>query len=165
MPEEGEDLVLFGPSPHALERLLDQGDAFVPPARALDALSAELACRRVEGAPHSIAEVVAHLHFWQSFSLALGRGERPTLPEHAAEGWPSVEPDDWETVRQAFLGGLAEAKRVAREEDLARLVGPRRTLGYELTVVVMHNAVHLGQVILLRRMLGAWPPPGGGETW
>jgi hypothetical protein len=24
---------------------------------------------------------------------------------------------------------------------------------------------HLGQVVLLRRLLGAWPPPGGGDTW
>jgi len=24
---------------------------------------------------------------------------------------------------------------------------------------------HFGQIALLRRMLGAWPPPGGGDPW
>jgi len=28
-----------------------------------------------------------------------------------------------------------------------------------------HNSHHLGQVVLLRLMLGAWPPPSGSYTW
>jgi uncharacterized damage-inducible protein DinB len=28
-----------------------------------------------------------------------------------------------------------------------------------------HTSHHLGQVILLRQMLGAWPPPSGSYTW
>jgi len=28
-----------------------------------------------------------------------------------------------------------------------------------------HNSHHLGQVVLLRQMLGAWPPPSGSYTW
>jgi hypothetical protein len=35
--------------------------AYIPPARALDNLTAEQAERRVPGANHSIAEIVAHL--------------------------------------------------------------------------------------------------------
>ncbi|WP_102126940.1 DinB family protein [Deinococcus planocerae] len=165
MTEEAREAVLSGPSPQALERLLDEGSAFVPPSRVLGGLSAELACRRVEGTPHTVAEIVAHLHFWQSYTLTLARGERAALPEHAAEGWPEVRPDEWDGLRGRFLEGLTEMKRVAREEDLSRPVRGHETLGYELTLHVMHNAVHLGQVILLRRMLGAWPPPGGGDTW
>jgi uncharacterized damage-inducible protein DinB len=30
---------------------------------------------------------------------------------------------------------------------------------------VVHKSYHLGQIALLRRTLGAWPPPGGGDTW
>jgi uncharacterized damage-inducible protein DinB len=30
---------------------------------------------------------------------------------------------------------------------------------------IVHNTHHLGQVVLLRRLLGAWPPPGGGDSW
>ncbi|WP_424950941.1 DinB family protein [Deinococcus sp.] len=164
MSENAANL-LSGPPPHALERLLDEGSAFVPPSRALEGLDAALACHRLEGAPHTVAEIVAHLRFWQMYTLRLARGEHADSPEHAAGGWPGVEADGWDALRRAFLDGLAETKRVAREEDLSRVVRGRETLGYELTLHVMHNAVHLGQVILLRRLLGAWPPPGGGDTW
>ena len=165
MTEEPAELVLSGPPPRALERLLDEGSAFVPPSRAFSDLGAAVACRRVEGAPHTIAEIVAHLRFWQTYTLGLARGEQPSVPVHAAEGWPAAAADGWEALRQAFLEGLSETKRLAREADLSRLVRGSETLGYELTLHVIHNAVHIGQIILLRRMLGAWPPPGGGDTW
>jgi hypothetical protein len=28
-----------------------------------------------------------------------------------------------------------------------------------------HTAHHLGQIIVLRQLLGAWPPPAGSWTW
>jgi hypothetical protein len=28
-----------------------------------------------------------------------------------------------------------------------------------------HISYHLGEVVLLRRMLGIWPPPSGGYSW
>jgi len=34
-----------------------------------------------------------------------------------------------------------------------------------LVHVATHNAHHLGQVILLRQLLGVWPPPSGSWTW
>ncbi|GGQ94752.1 DinB family protein [Deinococcus ruber] len=157
--------LLFGPPPLALERLLDEGSAFVPPSRAFQDLSAEIACLWVQGAPHTIAEIVAHMHFWQRYTLGLAHGEQPSVPEHAAQGWPSIGEDGWDALKLAFLAGLSETKRLAREADLSRLVRPTETLGYELTLHVLHNAVHIGQIILLRRLLGAWPPPGGGDTW
>ena len=165
MTQQPEKLVLSGPPPNALERLLDEGSAFVPPSRAFSDLSAKVACRRIAGAPHTIAEIVAHLRFWQAYTLGLARGEQPCVPVHAAQGWPSANEGEWDALRCAFLDGLAETKRIAREADLSRQVRGTDTLGYELTLHVIHNAVHIGQIILLRRMLGAWPPPGGGDTW
>ena len=34
-----------------------------------------------------------------------------------------------------------------------------------LVHIANHNAHHLGQVIVLRQMMGQWPPPSGGWTW
>jgi uncharacterized damage-inducible protein DinB len=31
--------------------------------------------------------------------------------------------------------------------------------------MVAHNSYHTGQIALLRRAFGFWPPPGGGDTW
>jgi len=34
-----------------------------------------------------------------------------------------------------------------------------------LRAMGQHVSYHVGQIALLRRMMGAWPPPGGGDTW
>jgi hypothetical protein len=31
--------------------------------------------------------------------------------------------------------------------------------------IAAHNAYHLGRIVLIRQMLGSWPPPSGGDTW
>ncbi|GHF50348.1 hypothetical protein HNQ07_002921 [Deinococcus metalli] len=156
---------LTGPPPAALERLLDEGSPFTPPHRVLNGLDAAQACQRVPGAPHTVAEIVAHLRFWQLYTLALARGEQPATPEHAALGWPAATEDGWDTLRRDFLAGLDAMKTVARTGDLSLPVRTTDALGYELVLHALHNAVHLGQVVQLRQMLGAWPPPGGGDTW
>jgi uncharacterized damage-inducible protein DinB len=28
-----------------------------------------------------------------------------------------------------------------------------------------HNSYHSGQIAMLLRAFGAWPPAGGGDTW
>jgi len=39
------------------------------------------------------------------------------------------------------------------------------TLEAVLWQMVAHNSYHTGQIAMIRRMLGAWPPRGGGDTW
>jgi uncharacterized damage-inducible protein DinB len=31
--------------------------------------------------------------------------------------------------------------------------------------ITAHNSYHAGQIALLRRQAGAWPPERGGDTW
>ena len=39
------------------------------------------------------------------------------------------------------------------------------TLEAVLWQMVAHNSYHVGQIAMIRRMLGAWPPRGGGDSW
>jgi uncharacterized damage-inducible protein DinB len=39
------------------------------------------------------------------------------------------------------------------------------TLEDVLMQLVAHNSYHLGQIAMLRRALGVWPPRGGGDSW
>ena len=52
----------------------------------------------------------------------------------------------------------ADARRRSRRS-------PRTFLEAVLWQTVAHNSYHTGQIAMLRRMLGAWPPQGGGDTW
>ena len=39
------------------------------------------------------------------------------------------------------------------------------TLEAVLWQMVAHNSYHVGQIAMIRRALGAWPPRGGGDSW
>lgn len=83
-----------------------------------------------------------------------------------------MSPIPWEMVRSRFTDGLQQLAALG-ERDVARPVTPpiefpplvNYTVGDALVHVATHNAHHLGQVILLRQLLGAWPPPAGSWTW
>jgi len=154
--------------------LLRGAHAYLAPAAALDGLSAIHAAHRPEGAPHSIAEIVAHMAFWQEWFLDRCDGKAVPSPASAALGWPKVDDGDWDTVRERFESGFTRALTLA--DDSARLARPivpaievdflaSYTAGDALTHLALHNAHHLGQVITLRQQLGSWPPPGGSWTW
>ena len=157
------------------KELLTEPIGFLAPARALEGLSSELADRRVEGASHSIAEIVAHLNFWQNWFIRRAEGTAAPMVQRAAEGWPAVTPGSWPALQQQFVDGLSRltAWADAAGETLDTALMPaiefpplaHYTKRDVLVHVATHNAHHLGQVILLRQLLGAWPPPAGSWTW
>ena len=146
--------------------------AYLAPDKSLDGLAPADAERRVAGADHSIAEIVAHLSFWQDWFHARCRGEATAMVGSAALGWPAVAPGTWSAVRSRFLDTLAALGRLGEGDTSARLSPAIEfppladyTIGDALVHVATHNAHHLGQVIVLRQLLGAWPPPAGRWTW
>jgi uncharacterized damage-inducible protein DinB len=146
---------------------------FLSPRHALDGLTPELADRRVPGAPHTIGDIVAHLAFWQHWFAGRCNGTAGPMPPSAATGWPAPEPGGWERLRRRFLDDLERVVALGAAGDHGRRVDPPIefpplagiTVGEVILHVASHNAHHLGQVVLLRQMLGAWPPPAGSYTW
>ncbi len=130
--------------------------------------SAEGAKARPGGAPHSLYEELWHTDFWQRLILSAVRGEPVLFPEHAAEGWPkdnaTLTEGAWQGLASRFLLDLEGAAAVAGSEDLER-VARDKTVREHLESVAGHNAYHFGRMVLLRQLLGLWPPPSGGDTW
>lgn len=151
------------------EELLLSPFAYMPPPRLLDGLSADDAARRIPGVTHSIAEIVAHLVFWQTWFLERCSGVAVPMAAHAAQGWPEAGAADWESLRGEFVAGL---RRALELPDDGRLNPPIEfppiadyTIADALTHLAQHNAHHLGQIVILRQAIGAWPPPDGSFTW
>ena len=151
-------------------------DTFVhlPPAKALDGLASADAERRLDGANHSIADIVAHMTFWQAWFTKRCKGIDAPMITSASAGWPAVSPRSWPDVQQQFLDGLDRIAALGDDAGaLDRKIDPaidfpplaHFTRRDALVHVATHNAHHLGQVILLRQMMGAWPPPAGSWTW
>ena len=145
------------------------------PAAILDGLTNEQALAKPHGLPYSIAELVAHMCFWQEWFNACLLNGFTGIPKHSTDGWPAADPNGWDRLRERYVRALDEAKRIAAESaSLADALLPadanvqslaRESRGSALLRAAMHNSHHFGQVITMRRLMGLWPPPGGTITW
>jgi uncharacterized damage-inducible protein DinB len=144
----------------------------------VEGVSAGLAGRLVLAFPNSIFGLVWHMAYWMDYEEARIRGEARPYPEHAAESWPpSPAPRDeaeWSQAVARFSAGLASLDRLAAlpapegERKVALTSGATNQGDMVRDIVwqtLVHNSYHLGQVVVLRQALGAWPPPTGRDTW
>ncbi|NIP42183.1 MAG: DinB family protein, partial [candidate division Zixibacteria bacterium] len=90
-------------------------------------------------------------------------------PDYEELNWPddywpkdSAPPDDsaWDKSIESFRADLKELQDMARDNsvDLYSRIphGSGQTILRELLLVADHNTYHLGQIVQLRKMLGAW---------
>jgi uncharacterized damage-inducible protein DinB len=123
---------------------------------------------RPEGAPHSVFQLLNHMSYWQDWAVKWLDGDNFPIPKHAAGGWPGdpspAGSKEWQRAVRGFLAALAKLHRQSREADLLARRGKHTRLG-TIQSIASHNSYHAGQVVVLRRMLGCWPPPSGGVTW
>jgi uncharacterized damage-inducible protein DinB len=161
-----------------LEQLLAGDGAAAPPAFILEDLSADVAHSRIPRAPRTIYEELWHIAYWQQISLDWIQGIETPYPEHASNGFPTSSDatrEDWDALRTRFFRSNQEAASAA--SDVARLDLPIRcpslpgrplrtmTTREQLESLSAHNAYHFGRIVLLRQLLGSWPPPSGGYSW
>lgn len=152
--------------PHLLRLLRGRG-ARAEAEAVLRHLDPALVGERPAGVEHSAWQLVEHLRLAQRDILDFCRDpdyEEPRWPE---DYWPAdprpPRPGAFEDSVDGFLADLDAACAMAEDPavDLAAIVPASEggaTILRELLLVADHNAYHLGQLVLLRRLLGAWPP-------
>jgi uncharacterized damage-inducible protein DinB len=148
--------------------------AHMPPAKILADISEADGIRQWSETVHSIAEIVAHMDFWQVWFLRRCGGEAVPMPGSAALGWPAVSGAAWPGLRDRFLDGLNKAAGLGDDEGrLQQALTPpiefpplaSYTVGDALVHMAGHNSHHLGQIVTLRQVMGRWPPSSGSWTW
>lgn len=161
-----------------LEEVLAGDSAATPPAFILEGLSGEAAHQLVTRSPRTIYEELWHIAYWQQITLDwISQLETP-YPARASEGFPTKSDkttETWDELRDRFFRGNRVAAASALDE--IRLGVPVRcpsrpglpvrvmTVREQLESLGAHNAYHFGRIVLLRQMMGLWPPPSGGDTW
>jgi uncharacterized damage-inducible protein DinB len=161
----------------ALTELLRGKGAHADPIACVEDISAEVAARLVTGFPHSIGQLVFHINYWMDYELRRIRGQRPAYPEHSSESFPASALDvaEWDRLRARMANLLGEFAALAKSspQELRREIesahdGDKNvagTLEAVLWQMVAHTSYHVGQIAMIRRVLGAWPPRGGGDSW
>jgi uncharacterized damage-inducible protein DinB len=166
-------------SERALIELLYGSGAHANTLACVEDVPFELAGRQTQNFPNSVWQLVCHMNFWMAYELKRIEKEEPPYPTHASESWPanaappSVE--EWRSTIVLFRDLLAEFAMLAEAPacSLAEKVTathPHHTTRSSSVLAVLwqtavHNSYHIGQVVMLRRMLGAWPPKAGGDSW
>jgi uncharacterized damage-inducible protein DinB len=134
----------------------------------LDGLDWEKAGSRPGNTPHSALQLLNHIIFWQEWAIQWLDGKKPAAPKHASDSWPgpgqAESEQEWRDAVRRFAGGLDELDKRTLEGDIFQKRGKYSRLEM-IEIIVRHNSYHLGQIVAIRQMLGAWPPPSGGLTW
>jgi hypothetical protein len=147
-----------------LIKLLDSSEAHAGFDDVVKSLPVELQGKVPKGAEHSPWQELEHLRIAQSdiFEFAVN-------PKHKSPKWPegywpkSPAPPDakaWQKSADAFRADLKRFTKLLGQEstDLFAKIphGDGQTILRQALLAADHNAYHLGQLVLLRRLLGAW---------
>jgi len=149
---------------HVIE-LLTGGHAHATFDAAVNNLPAALRGKRPKGAEHSPWEILEHLRIAQWDILEFSRNPRHQSPEWPSGYWPAsaAPPDEkaWDRSVRAFrrdLKAMCALVENPATDLFARIPhGDGQTVLREALLVADHNAYHLGEMVLVRRLLKAWP--------
>ena len=142
---------------------LEAREAHVPFDRAVADLAPALRGRRPEGLPHSAWELVEHVRLAQADLIAYMEDPAYAAPAWPADYWPPTPEPPSDGAWDAAVEAVA-ARRSRMQELLGALPDPTAGIPwggahtYLRTILVSldHEAYHVGQIVLVRRLLGAW---------
>ncbi len=144
--------------------LLKDGGAHLGFDAAVKGLPVALRGKRPRGSPHSPWELLEHLRLAQRDILEFSRNPKHESPKWPEGYWPKTPAPPsaaaWTKSVKAFQQDLEAMCALVADPStdlFARIPhGEGQTLLREALLVADHNAYHLGQLVLVRRLLGAW---------
>ena len=147
-----------------LRELLGGGHAHLDFERAIADPPAESRGSRPPGLPHTPWRLVEHMRIaqWDILRFSVHPGHvSPEFPDgYWPEGDAPPDPGAWDRSVAAFRADLGSMMDLVADPavDLFAPIphGQGQTILREALLVADHNAYHLGQLVTVRRLLGAW---------
>lgn len=147
-----------------LRRLLAWEDAHVGFDKAVDGIPPELRGRTPAGLPHSPWQLLEHLRIAQEDILDFCRNPDYQEMKWPDDYWPKAAAPasdaEWQESIRRFRDDCAAFQALAADPslDLTSTIphGHGQTYLREILLVADHNAYHVGQLVLVRRLLGIW---------
>jgi hypothetical protein len=147
-----------------LSKLVECGSAHADFEKAVADFPTDLRGQKPEGAPHTAWELLDHLRIAQWDMLEFSRDAAHQSPDWPEGYWPKTDAPPsataWDESIDAFRRDNAAMRELIEDpdSDLFRPFehGTGQNLLREALQVADHNAYHLGELIFLRRLLGAW---------
>jgi hypothetical protein len=149
------------------EQLVSQlrsGHAHATFDRVVEGFPLEKSGIRPPGMAHSGWELLEHMRIAQNDILRFSSSADYEAPKWPEGYWPSsqapADTQEWSNSIRSFRQDLDAFEKLLKDphRDLYRPFpwGDGQTLLREALLIADHNAYHLGQLLLVRRALGAW---------
>jgi hypothetical protein len=147
-----------------LRDLLRKGNAHIDFEGAIADLPVTLRGAKHPSVPHTPWRLVEHMRIAQWDILQFCLDPNHVSPQFPQGYWPEGDapptPDAWDRTVEAFRSDLNAMIALATDPQtdlFARLPhGDGQTILREALLVADHNAYHLGQLVVVRRLLGDW---------
>jgi hypothetical protein len=147
-----------------LDTLLSGRGAHADFDAAIEGFPPNLRGVKPEGAPHTAWELLEHLRIAQLDMLEFSRDPKHVSPDWPEGYWPKssapANEAEWSHSVKAFNRDL-KAMRDLLADPKSDLFTPfthgeGQSLLREAMQLADHNAYHVGELVFLRRLLGAW---------
>ncbi|WP_293307404.1 DinB family protein [Pedobacter sp. UBA5917] len=145
-----------------LKKLLNGGGAHVGLKDAVANLPFELLGEKPYGLPYSIWQLVEHIKIAQWDMLEFSKDGAHQSPKWPDEYWPKeLAPKDkeaWNNTLKQIDADLNEFIALLDSADLYTQIphGDGQNILREALQIADHNAYHTAEIVVIRRLLGAW---------
>jgi DinB superfamily len=147
-----------------LQVLLRGGRAHIHFDKAVADLPANLRGKKPRGAPYSPWQQIEHIRITQWDILEYIRNPKYNERKWPEEYWPKdpapASAGAWEKSLKSYRADLRTLEGIVADPATDLLAplprDPDTTMLHEVLLVADHTAYHLGQLIVLRRLIGAW---------
>ena len=136
----------------------DKEEWFVPAKIAVAGLTADQANWTPGKGQHSVGQLTYHLWYWDNRALAQFKGEKPpTFNGNNDETFNDFNPAQWQDLQKKLDQVMTDWEKAVEAADDQKLAANAWTIAH----VGTHNAYHLGQILYVRKLEGAWDPSKG----
>ncbi|MFZ0313643.1 MAG: DinB family protein [Candidatus Korobacteraceae bacterium] len=147
-----------------LAKVMDWNEAHADLTAAVSDLPAELRGVVPEGLPYSAWQLLEHMRLALWDILEFSRDAKHKSPEWPEGYWPKKPAPPNEAAWEASVRSIRENLEAMRElisdpkKDLFAPIphGSGQTFLRQALLIADHNAYHIGQLVLVRKALGAW---------
>jgi hypothetical protein len=131
---------------------------FVPANTAVAGLTPEQAMWKDSSGNHSVAQLTAHLIFWNLEELAKFNDEKkPGFNGNNDETFSVLDKAGWDGMVKKLDSVLTAWENAVEKTDDAKLQKWYTVIAH----IGTHNAYHIGQMIFIRKLHGTWNPENG----
>lgn len=137
----------------------NQEDWFVPASVAVDGLTADQAkWKPVSKGAHSVGQLAYHIWYWDARALNDFKGiKNAPFDGNNNETFDDFDAAQWDGLVKKLNQTLADWETAVDQADEATLEKNASLVEH----VAAHNAYHIGQILYVRKLEGAWNPAKG----